>query len=82
MTEAFEGLSPGGRMYPGLPDLPGELGSMPSLSRRMPAGMVRSQSDTINSYRSFVEVSDALSSELPEKDKIRSRARARARSTQ
>ena len=48
MTEAFEGLSPGGCMYPGLPELPGELGSMPSLSRRMPAGMVRSQSDTIN----------------------------------
>jgi hypothetical protein len=62
LTEAFEGLSPGGCMYPGLPELPGELGSMPSLSRRMPAGMVRSQSDTINTE------ADALSSELPEKD--------------
>ena len=40
-TDAFEGLPPGGCMYPGLPELPGELGSMPSLSRRMPAGMVR-----------------------------------------
>ena len=41
MTEAFEGLSPGGCKYPGLPELPEELGSMPSLFRRMPAGMVR-----------------------------------------
>ena len=41
MTEAFEGLSPRGCKYPGLPGLPEELGSMPSLFRRMPAGMVR-----------------------------------------
>ena len=47
MTEAFEGLSPGGCMYPGLPELPGELGSMPSLFRRMPAGVVRARSDLI-----------------------------------
>ena len=46
-TEAFEGLSPGGCMYPGLPELPGELGSMPSLFRRMPAGVVRARSDLI-----------------------------------
>jgi hypothetical protein len=45
LTEAFEGLSPGGCKYPGLPELPGELGSMPSLFRRMPAGMERSQPD-------------------------------------
>ena len=78
MTEAFEGLSPGGCMYPGLPELPGELGSMPSLFRRMPAGMERSQPDRYDNNRSFVEVWDALSSELPEKDYIRLRTRARA----
>ena len=40
-TEAFEGLPPGGCMYPGLPELIGEPGGIPSLSRRIPAGMVR-----------------------------------------
>ena len=51
MTEAFEGLSPGGCMYPGLPELPGELGSMPSLSRRMPAGMVRAGLMQLQKFR-------------------------------
>ena len=69
MTEAFEGLSPGGRMYPGLPDLPGELGSMPSLSRRMPAGMVRSKSDTITTEVSLKSGTRfRQTSLLPEKD--------------
>jgi hypothetical protein len=52
-TEAFEGLPPAGCMYPGLPELPGELGSMPSLFRRMPAGVVRAPGlETIQNPRS------------------------------
>ena len=41
IDRGLEGLSPGGCKYPGLPELPEEPGSMPSLFRRMPAGMVR-----------------------------------------
>ena len=67
MTEAFEGLSPGGCMYPGLPELPGELGSMPSLSRRMPAGMVRAGLMQLQKRLSPIEIADELRLRFAEK---------------
>ena len=67
MTEAFEGLSPGGCKYPGLPELPEELGSMPSLSRRMPAGMVRAGLMQLQKRLSPIEIADELRLRFAEK---------------
>ena len=77
-TEAFEGLPPGGCMYPGLPELPGELGSMPSLFRRMPAGAVRARSDLITTEIVFPSGTRirVRGPKMTKEERMRERARA------